>query len=364
MKRRVFVLLLVLLLISGCASPSEDIAATEHAPTESISETSAEIVAEPAPPPTLKVHILSTGQSDCIFVQCDNQNLLIDSGASGMASRIVSYLERQGVEDLDYVISTHEHYDHVGSFPTIFKRFPVGKVYGVKSDYSVSVYKRFLSSLKKHKLTLTKPTLGESFDLGGAKVTFLGPVRSYEEINDRSIVVKIEYGQRSFLLTADMEAPAEADMMEYWGSQVSWNADVLKVGHHGLNTSTTAAFAQAVCPEYAVATSSHRTKNNAAKNTLMDLGAAFYRTDILGPIVFSTNGTYLDVVWSNRENFPEYPWPTAELHYFGNTRTKLFHMDRCPSLVSTRGMTEFASFETALYHGMTPCGLCLGSAAG
>jgi len=365
MTRRILsMLMLVLFLISGCASPKEDSTAAETLPTESTGESSAETIAVPPPPPILKVHFLSTDQSDCIFVECDGQTLLIDSGTSGMASRIVNYLERQGVEDLDYVISTHEHYDHVGGFPAVFNRFPVGKLYGIKADSSVSVYKRFLNSVKKHKLTLTEPALGEQFYLGDAVVTFLGPVQTYEEINDNSIVVKIEYGQRSFLLTADMEAAAEADILEYWGSQVSWNADVLKVGHHGLATSTTGQFAQAVCPEHAVATSSHKTKNSAAKETLQAYGAAFYRTDLLVPVVSSTNGTRLNVTWSNQENFPEYPWPTATLHYYGSTQTSLFHMERCPNLVSTQGMQEFVSFDAALYYGMTPCGLCLGSAFG
>lgn len=362
MTIKVFFLSLLLFLLSGCsADPHTAEPAPSTEPAVSVIETQPEVPEAP----TLSVHLMNVGQAECILITCDGQNLLIDSGTKDMSSRILRYLEYMGIEDLDYVISTHVHSDHVGSFPAIFDRYPVGTVYAMKEEYSSSVYKAFLKSVKKHGLTITHPELGEQFSLGPAVVTFLGPVQSYEKINDNSIVVSLRYGTRTFLLTGDMEAEAEYDMMDYWGDRVNWNADVLKVGHHCVDTSTSERFAKAVCPELAIASCSTKYPPfETPKKTLLQLGATLYHTETMGPIVVTTDGTDLDIVWNNHEALPDYGTPTAKLDYYGDPATNLFHMDRCAVLPSISGCDQFVSLRAALTCGYEPCSLCLGSACG
>ena len=127
--------------------------------------------------------------------------------------------------------------------------------------------------------------------LGSAQVEILGPVKDYEEVNDTSIVLSVDYGETTFLFTGDMESAAETDLIE---AGADLDADVLKIGHHGSSSSTSYRFLREVMPEYAVISVGHRNTyghpTQAVLSRLEDAEVTVYRTDLHGTIIAESDG--------------------------------------------------------------------------
>ena len=196
------------------------------------------LLPERIPPAGLAVHFIDVGQADCALLESGGEYMLIDGGNREDGRLVVSYLEQQGVEELAAVVCTHAHEDHVGGLPSILAVYPTHAVYAPTRTYASKVFDDFVYYADQQRLEITIPSPGDSWTLGETSVTVLGPVQSYADPNDTSIILRVEYGDTSFLFTGDMETAAENDMLDYWGSRISWKTDVLKVGHHGSDTST------------------------------------------------------------------------------------------------------------------------------
>jgi competence protein ComEC len=253
---------------------------------------STEIASNAAVNGQLKVHFIDVGQADSILVQQGNSNMLIDAGNNGDAEGIKSYLERQGVKSIDVVVGTHAHEDHIGSLDYIINSIKVGKVYFPKQTATTKTFQDFASSVKSKGLQLTTPLVGTSFNIGDATATILAPNgTSYEDANDYSIVIRLTYGNTSFLLTGDAEAVSESEMLS---KGLDLSATVLKVGHHGSRSSTSQSFLNKVNPKYAVIsvgkgnTYGHPTQEVMDRLKAKNIPA--YRTDENGTIVATSNG--------------------------------------------------------------------------
>ena len=188
----------------------------------------------------------------------------------------------------------------------------------------------------------------------------LGPAKSYADPNNTSIVVKVEFGDTSFLFTGDMEKDAETDMLDY-GMDVS--ADVLKVGHHGSSTSTGYRFLYEVDPEYAViSVGKDNTYGHPHRETvaiLGDAGVPMLRTDELGTILAVTDGSEITFTWEKQSAQPGDIEP-ADATYIGNRNSKKFHLPTCNGLPAENNRVIFDSYSEAIAEGYTPCGNCLG----
>lgn len=327
----------------------------------------------------LKVHFIDVGQADCILVQQGNANMLIDAGNNEDNQTIKSYLDSQGVTALDIVIGTHAHEDHIGSMDTVINSFPVGKVIFPKQTTTTKTFKDFVMAVKNKGLILTEPSVGSTFNLGEATVTILAPNGTgYEDANDYSIVVKVTYGNTSFLLTGDAEAASESQMGSN-GSDLS--ATVLKVGHHGSRTSTGDSFLDKVNPKFTVISvgkgNSYGHPTKEVMNRLQARGIPAYRTDENGTIVATSNGN--DVTFntdpgsyngassestgsaSSQSASVSEPVPAAAPSedqsvtvYTTNTGTK-YHIDGCTYLSKSKIPI---SLEDAKAKGLTPCSKC------
>lgn len=210
-------------------------------------------------------------------------------------------------------------------------------------------------------LTVEIPSPGDAFDLGTARITVLGPVESYAETNDTSIILRVEFGENSFLFTGDMEVSAENDMLDHWGSL--WeSADVLKVGHHGSDTSTGYRFLYEVSPTYAVISvgegNSYGHPHDEPMSRLNDAGCTIFRTDELGTILAVSDGSQITFTWENQSAEPGNA-EKAEMTYIGNKNSKKFHTPDCSSLPAEKNRVEFSSYDEAIDAGYTPCGSCL-----
>lgn len=351
MKKITILLLILSLLLCGCEMTAQP-----------VQTTAAPVVAGD----DLTVHFIDVGQADAALLECGGEYMLIDGGNKEDGQLVVSYLEQQGVEELSAVVCTHAHEDHVGGLPSVLAVYPTKAVYAPTKTYSSNIFDDFVYYTDQQGLEITIPQPGDEFTLGGAEITVLGPTQSYADTNNTSIVLKVEYGETSFLFTGDMETTAENDMLDYWGDRVDWHADVLKVGHHGSNTSTGYRFLYEVDPTYGVISvgegNSYGHPHDEPLSRLQQAGVTLLRTDKLGAVVAVTDGTEVSFTWNNQSAQPEdvEPAETKAETYIGNVNSKKFHAEDCANLPAEKNQVIFDSYEAAIEAGYTPCGSCLG----
>jgi len=237
------------------------------------------------------VHYIDVGQADCALVTCDGAYMLIDGGNAEDSDLVYTYLKNSGVEHLDYMVATHAHEDHIGGLSGAAYAATVGVALSPVTQGDTKVFKNLVKSLAQQDVELTVPSPGDAFSLGSAQVEILGPLKDYDETNDTSIVLRVDYGETSFLFTGDMESPAEADLVE---AGVDLSATVLKVGHHGSSSSTSYRFLREVLPEYAVIPvgkgNSYGHPSEAVLSRLEDAEVTLYRTDLHGTIIAESDG--------------------------------------------------------------------------
>lgn len=240
----------------------------------------------------LKVHFIDVGQADSILVQQGDQAMLVDAGNKADDKTVKSYLDKVGVKELNTVIGTHPHEDHIGGMDYIINSFKIGKIYMPKATATTKTFENVLTAIKNKGMSITSPKVGESFNIGQAKCTILAPNGTkYEDLNDYSIVVKVEFGQNSFLLTGDAEAISEMEMVK---ANANLKADVFKVGHHGSKSSTCANFLSSVNPKYAViSVGKENDYGHPAQATMDRLKSAniqVFRTDENSSIIATSDG--------------------------------------------------------------------------
>ncbi|MBZ9689189.1 MBL fold metallo-hydrolase [Clostridium estertheticum] len=240
----------------------------------------------------LKVHFINVGQADSILIEQGSKFMLIDAGNNGDGKLVKNYLLQQGVKSLDYVIGTHPHEDHIGGLDYIINDFEIDKIYLPKATSTTKAFGDVVTAIKNKGMKVTVPKPGETFNLGSAKCTILAPNNSkYKDLNNYSIVVKLEFGSNSFLLTGDAEDVSEREIL---AKGFNVKADLLKVGHHGSRSSTTDEYLAKVNPKYAVISSETGNDYGHPHKETMDKlkkkNILVYRTDELGTIVATSNG--------------------------------------------------------------------------
>ena len=312
----------------------------------------------------LTVHYIDVGQADCALLETDGQYVLIDGGNKEDGQLVISYLQQQGVEELEAVICTHAHEDHVGGLPSVLAVFPTKAVYSPTKTYSSKIYDDFMYYVDQQGLEVTIPSPGDSFLLGQTRLTILGPTEVYAETNDTSIIVMAEFLETRFLFTGDMETSAENDMLDYWGDDFDWNVDVLKVGHHGSETSSGYRFVYETDPEYAIisvgAGNSYGHPHESVTSRYADAGIPMLRTDELGHILVTSDGYSISVTWEDQSAQPSDVESGEQATYIGNRNSKKLHTPDCKNLPGESNRVEFDSYDEAIAAGYTPCGSCLG----
>ena len=243
-------------------------------------------------PAGLEIHVIDVGKADAILVRCQGHAGLIDTGAGGDGEDVADYLLRHGVKELEFVLLSHNDSDHIGGLPTVLGELAVDTLY--QGELSVeepslegAAMDRALSGWEGERRTLAR---GDSFSLGGASFSVLGPCRAYESSNDSSLVLRLEFGEVSALFCGDIEATAELDLVK---SGQELQADLLKVPHHGSATSCSQRFVKAVMPQLAavsVGPDRNQLPRAEALEQLEAVGAQIYRTDTDGSLVFSSQG--------------------------------------------------------------------------
>ena len=351
MKKILSLLIVLCLLFSGCTIVIE--------PAEEFTAVAPGVTGD-----ELLVHFIDVGQADCALIEYGDYHMLIDGGNKEDGQLVISYLEQQGIEELDAVVCSHAHEDHVGGLPSVLAVYPTGAIYAPTKTYASNVFDDFVYYADQQRREIIIPAPGSRIDAGELTVTVLGPVKSYAETNDTSIVLKVEYGETAFLFTGDMEVTAENDMLDYWGDQMDWHADVLKVGHHGSDTSTGYRFLNAVMPAYGVISvgegNSYGHPNEEPVSRLKQAGVTLLRTDKLGHVIAHSDGRTVSFTWEDQSAQPEDVEAAETVTYIGNKNSRKFHTEDCASLPKEENRVYFTSYEEATDAGYTACGSCLG----
>lgn len=246
----------------------------------------------------LEVYFLDVGQGDSIFLRSPNgKTMLVDTSESKYYDVIDSFLKAQGVTKLDAVVATHPHSDHIGGMAKLIKNYDIGVFYISPVEHTTSTYENMISAIEDRNVETVAVYADEMSTVEWDKdvnVRVLSPFTDQDyDLNNWSIVLNIAYGNTSVLLTGDAEEPAETVMLKKLPAEY-FKATVLKLGHHGSSTSTSAAFWAAVTPEaVAIEVGEGNDYGHPHRETLEMLakwGGPVYRTDLNGTIHFTLDG--------------------------------------------------------------------------
>lgn len=341
---------------------------------------------------SFEVYFLDVGQADSALVLCDGHAMLIDGGNGEDSQLVYAFLKNHQVNRLDYIVCTHAHEDHVGGLAGALNYAAVGTAYCPVTSYDSRAFESFVKYLDKQGVSITVPRAGDTFSLGSAQAQIVGPIRSSDEPNNTSIVLRLVYGETSFLFTGDAEREEEQDIL---AAGYTLDSTVLKVGHHGSDTSTSYPFLREIMPQYAVisvgAGNSYGHPTEAALSRLRDAGVTVYRTDLQGEIHCVSDGKNVTFqvkknagadtlspatpVQPSQPSQPAQPAQpvqpaepsqpsqsdTAVREYVLNTNSHKFHYPDCKSVakMSERNkMIRTDTREAIIADGYEPCMIC------
>ncbi len=276
-KIRIVLLIVLCLLVVGCANPF-----VESNDKTSISTFDGD---------TLRVNYIDVGQGDSIFIQLPNkETMLIDAGEAFEADNVINYLNNLGIKKIDYAVGTHPHTDHIGGLEEVINTFDIGSIYMPRASSTSKTYEDLLTTISNKGLKIKTAKSGVVvLDDDNLKLEFIAPNSdSYSELNNYSAVLKLTYLDNTFLFMGDAETLSE-DEITY-----DVDADVIKVGHHGSDSSSGIEFVKQVSPEYAIIMVGEGNSYNHPYQSIIDryesVGAKVLRTDLDGNIVCDSDG--------------------------------------------------------------------------
>lgn len=242
----------------------------------------------------LEVYFLDVGQADSILIKLEDEYMLIDAGNNEDGVKLVNYFNELGIKEFKYVFGTHPHEDHIGGMDDIINNFKIDNYYMPDKITTTKTFEDVLDALINNNLQYTILEKGDEFNLSSANFKVIYAGDETNDINDSSIVLKLTYGNNSFLLTGDATSNIEKTLLND-----DIKSDVLKVAHHGSNYSSTDEFLDVVSPKYAVISvgknNNYNHPSNSTLKKLNDRNIKLYRTDLDGTIKFTSDGENITI---------------------------------------------------------------------
>lgn len=329
---------------------------------------------------SFSVTYLNVGQGDAAVIECNGQYMLIDGGDKEYSDMMYSYLKTNGISKLDIVVGTHAHADHVGGLAGALNYAKADLVLCPVTENDTKAFNDFKKYAEKNGPGITVPKVGDTYKLGAADVEILG--LNAGDGNDTSIILTVTVEDNCFLFTGDAERDAELAVLDRLELP---EMVVLKVGHHGSDTSSSYQFLRKVMPVFAViscgADNSYGHPTSATLSKLRDAETVVFRTDLNGDVIFEYDGEqwYVgyehevseDEIMVGRDgltNIPEQPEEEEEItttnghDYIGNKNSKVFHYTDCSSVKrmneSNKVFFNNTTREEVIAKGYKPCGNC------
>lgn len=244
----------------------------------------------------ITVHFIDVGQGDSIFIELpNNQTMLIDAAEANKSEIISNYIKNLNYSTIDYLVGTHPHSDHIGGLSNIINSFEIKYIYMPKAVSTSKTYENLLLTIANKGLKVKSAKAGLNIlDTNDLKIDVIAPnSETYTNLNNYSAVIKIKYKNKTFLFTGDAETKSENEITE------NVKADVIKIGHHGSDTSSGESFVNKVKPEYAIISVGNNNKYDHPFNEIItrweNVGAKVYRTDLNGNIVVTSDGNTIEI---------------------------------------------------------------------
>lgn len=250
----------------------------------------------------MEIHIIDVGQGDAILIEYDDTAMLIDAGDAKYGSTVTDYLQNEEIDDLDYVIGTHPHADHIGGFKTVLTTYPIDMYIDNGESYSSKTYSTIMSMINSQNIAYNIANEGDSYTLSpGIAVQVLSSGDS-DDTNEASVVLKATYNDVDVLLMGDAGKDTESELLSE-NPTVLQDIEVIKIGHHGSYSASSESFLRYTDPEIAVISvgesNDYGHPHDVTLNTLQNLGILAYRTDQSGTVIIQTDGSTYEIVTEN-----------------------------------------------------------------
>ncbi|MDZ5252519.1 ComEC/Rec2 family competence protein [Clostridium sp. LIBA-8841] len=242
----------------------------------------------------LMISYMDVGQGDAAYINVNGNDILIDAGPRSNSKELLEQLKAKNIDDFELVIATHPHEDHIGGMVDVFKEYKVKSFYSPKVTHTTKTYENLVKAVKDEGLKINELKGGMVIDLGdGANFEVFTPQNSnYEELNDYSPIMKLNFDKTSYLFTGDAEKIAENEALTKYKD--SLDSDVIKFGHHGSSSSSSSAFIEAVSPKYGIISCAKDNKYGHPHRETLDIIKKYniktFRTDIDGEIILTSDG--------------------------------------------------------------------------
>ena len=242
----------------------------------------------------LMISYMDVGQGDAAYINVNGNDILIDAGPRSNSKELLEQLKAKNIDDFELVIATHPHEDHIGGMVDVFKEYKVKSFYSPKVTHTTKTYENLVKAVKDEGLKINELKGGMVIDLGNeANFEVFTPQNSnYEELNDYSPIMKLNFDKTSYLFTGDAEKIAENEALTKYKD--SLDSDVIKFGHHGSSSSSSPAFIEAVSPKYGIISCAKDNKYGHPHRETLDIIKKYniktFRTDTDGEIILTSDG--------------------------------------------------------------------------
>ena len=242
------------------------------------------------------VHVIDVGQADSILIETADGYMLIDAGENDSEEALRTYLRNMGISTLKYLVLSHAHADHVGGADMVLNEFKVENI--VYDNYESCYSSSLVSLINREGANIIDPKTKDKFNMGEAEFTVLFATNDNkdhgDDVNDYSIVLRMDFGESSFVFTGDATTAVESTILDSF-NKYELDCDFLKSGHHGSSTSSGKKFISTITPEIVAIPCGVDNKyghpHDSVMATYSEAGAKVYRTDLSGTLVFVSDGT-------------------------------------------------------------------------
>jgi competence protein ComEC len=255
------------------------------------------------PEGTIEYHFIDVGQGDAELILVDGKAILIDTSTAKERDKLVSYIDKLGIKEFEYIVLTHPDEDHIGSADHIINNYKINNVILSPKEHTTATYERMIEAIEAKaesgeikEVINPQDMLGESIMVGELELKMLGPIGEFNktDMNNPSVVMMARWGNTKVLLTGDAETTAEERIIERFGNELK--CDVLKLGHHGSHSSTwESGLLDYAKPSIGIISCGEGNKyghpHTEALDALAEYNVTVYRTDIDGTIVLTSDGT-------------------------------------------------------------------------